>query len=179
MLAKQRLTTCLWFDGQAEEAARFYVSLLPDSRIDAINRAPGDYPAGQAGKVLLVEFTLAGQKFQALNGGPQFQFTEAISMSVSCADQAEVDRLWSALTADGGKPAQCGWLKDRYGLSWRARGLAATDGERRPGTGGARVQGDDADGQTRYCRTRTRRFGLRGAIRFQSPDSGLWQKWKW
>ncbi|MGO9427698.1 VOC family protein [Rhodoblastus sp.] len=119
MLAKQRLTTCLWFDGQAEEAARFYVSLLPDSRIDAINRAPGDYPAGQAGKVLLVEFTLAGQKFQALNGGPQFQFTEAISMSVSCADQAEVDRLWSALTADGGKPAQCGWLKDRYGLSWQ------------------------------------------------------------
>ncbi len=119
MISKPRITMCLWFDGQAEEAARFYVSLLPDSRIDTINRAPGDYPAGQAGKVLLVEFTLAGQCFQALNGGPQFSFTEAISMSVSCADQGEVDRLWSALTRDGGKPVQCGWLKDRFGLSWQ------------------------------------------------------------
>jgi len=119
MIAKPRITMCLWFDGQAEEAARFYVSLLPDSRIDTVARAAGDYPAGQAGTVLLVEFTLAGQSFQALNGGPKYSFTEAISMSVSCADQAEVDRLWSALTADGGKPIQCGWLKDRYGLSWQ------------------------------------------------------------
>ncbi len=114
-----RITPCLWFDGQAEEAARFYVSLLPDLQIDRIARAPGDYPAGQAGQVLLVDFTLAGQKFQALNGGPQFQFNEAVSMSLRCADQAEVDRLWSALTADGGKPVQCGWLKDKYGLSWQ------------------------------------------------------------
>ena len=114
-----KITPCLWFNGQAEEAARFYVSLLPDSRIDRIARAPGDYPAGQAGQVLLVDFTLAGQKFQALNGGPQFQFNEAVSMSLRCADQAEVDRLWSALTVDGGKPVQCGWLKDKYGLSWQ------------------------------------------------------------
>jgi predicted 3-demethylubiquinone-9 3-methyltransferase (glyoxalase superfamily) len=109
----------LWFDGQAEEAARFYTSLLPDSEIQSIARAAGDYPAGRAGQVLLVEFTLSGQKFQALNGGPQFSFTEAISMSVSCADQAEIDRLWDALTSDGGKPVQCGWLKDRFGLSWQ------------------------------------------------------------
>ncbi len=119
MGAGQRITPCLWFDGQAEEAARFYVSLLPDSRIDNVSRAPADYPAGQSGKVLLVEFTLAGQSFQALNGGPQFAFTEAISMSVGCADQAEVDRLWSALTAEGGRAVQCGWLKDRFGLSWQ------------------------------------------------------------
>jgi predicted 3-demethylubiquinone-9 3-methyltransferase (glyoxalase superfamily) len=119
MVGTSRITPCLWFDGQAEEAARFYTSLLPDSQIDSIARAPGDYPAGQAGRVLLVEFTLAGLKFQALNGGPKFSFTEAISMSVSCADQAEVDRLWDALTADGDKPVQCGWLKDRFGLSWQ------------------------------------------------------------
>lgn len=115
----QRLKPCLWFDGQAEEAARFYVSLLPESSIDAVMRAPADYPGGQAGAVLLVEFTLAGQSYQALNGGPQIQFSDAISLSVSCADQAEVDRLWSALTADGGAPVQCGWLKDKYGLAWQ------------------------------------------------------------
>ncbi len=119
MVEKQRIAPCLWFDGQAEEAARFYTSLLPDSRIESIACAAVDFPAGQAGQVLLVEFTLAGQRFQALNGGPQFSFTEAVSMSVSCADQSEVDRLWDALTADGGKPVQCGWLRDRYGLSWQ------------------------------------------------------------
>ncbi len=119
MTIEPRITLCLWFDGQAEEAALFYVSLLPDSRIDDISRAPADYPAGEAGKVLLVAFTLAGQKFQALNGGPQFKFNEAISMSVNCADQAEVDRLWNALTEKGGSPVQCGWLKDRFGLSWQ------------------------------------------------------------
>jgi predicted 3-demethylubiquinone-9 3-methyltransferase (glyoxalase superfamily) len=119
MIVKQKIRPCLWFNGQAEEAARFYVSLFPDSRIDHVARAPGDYPAGQAGDVLLVEFTLAGQAYQALNGGPEFQFTEAISFSVSCEDQAEVDRLWDALIAGGGKEIQCGWLKDRYGLSWQ------------------------------------------------------------
>ena len=114
-----KITPCLWFDGVAEEAANFYVSLLPDSRIDRIDRAPADNPSTSAGAVLLVEFTLAGQPFLGLNGGPQFPFTEAVSFSIECEDQAEVDRLWSALTADGGKPVQCGWLKDRYGLSWQ------------------------------------------------------------
>jgi predicted 3-demethylubiquinone-9 3-methyltransferase (glyoxalase superfamily) len=114
-----KIKPCLWFDGVAEEAANFYVSLLPDSRIDRVNRSPADNPSTPAGAVLLVEFTLAGQPFQGLNGGPQFPFTEAVSFSVECEDQAEVDRLWDALTADGGKPVQCGWLKDRFGLSWQ------------------------------------------------------------
>lgn len=119
MASLQRITPCLWFNGNAEEAARFYVSLLPESQIDNVDRAPAEYPGGAAGDVLLIEFTLAGQKFQALNGGPEFRFNEAISFSLSCADQAEVDRLWSELTADGGAPIQCGWLKDRYGLFWQ------------------------------------------------------------
>jgi predicted 3-demethylubiquinone-9 3-methyltransferase (glyoxalase superfamily) len=114
-----RITPCLWFDGVAEEAANFYVSLLPDSRVDRISRAPADYPSGTAGAVLLVEFTLAGQQFMGLNGGPQFPFTEAVSFSIDCEDQAEIDRLWDALTANGGKPVACGWLTDRYGLSWQ------------------------------------------------------------
>jgi predicted 3-demethylubiquinone-9 3-methyltransferase (glyoxalase superfamily) len=113
-----RIAPCMWFDGQAEEAVDFYVSLLPDSRIDKIVRAPADYPAGSAGSVLVVYFTLAGRPFAALNGGPQFRFTEAVSFMIDCADQAEVDRLWDAL-CDGGKPVACGWLKDRYGLSWQ------------------------------------------------------------
>ena len=114
-----KITPCLWFNGVAEEAANFYVSLLPDSRVDKVQRSPADNPSTPAGAVLLVEFTLAGQLFQGLNGGPQFPFTEAVSFSVECEDQEEVDRLWDALTADGGKPVQCGWLKDRYGLSWQ------------------------------------------------------------
>ena len=114
-----KITPCLWFDGVAEEAANLYVSLLPDSRIDRVNRAPADNPSTPAGAVLMVEFTLADQPFLGLNGGPQFKFTEAVSFTIACEDQAEIDRLWDALTADGGKPVQCGWLKDRYGLSWQ------------------------------------------------------------
>jgi predicted 3-demethylubiquinone-9 3-methyltransferase (glyoxalase superfamily) len=114
----QKVTPCLWFDGQAEQAARYYVSVLPDSRIDRVVRSPADTPSGPAGMVLAVEFTLAGNKFSGLNGGPQFPFTEAVSFQISCQDQAEVDRLWAALS-DGGEPGQCGWLKDRWGLSWQ------------------------------------------------------------
>ncbi|MDP2116472.1 MAG: VOC family protein [Brevundimonas sp.] len=115
---RQKIIPCLWFDKQAEEAAEFYVSLLPGSRIDAVIRAPGDYPSGQAGDVLLVEFTLAGSRYTALNGGPHFNFTEAISLQIDCADQAEVDRLSDALSAVP-EAEQCGWVKDRYGLSWQ------------------------------------------------------------
>lgn len=114
-----KITPCLWFDGNAEEAANFYVSLLPESRIRAIQRAPADNPSTPQGAVLVVEFTVAGQDFMGLNGGPQFRFNEAISFSIDCEDQAEVDRLWEALTADGGEPVACGWLKDRFGLSWQ------------------------------------------------------------
>jgi predicted 3-demethylubiquinone-9 3-methyltransferase (glyoxalase superfamily) len=114
-----KISPCLWFDGRAEEAARFYFSLLPDSRIDAVVKASVDTPGGKAGSVLIVEFTLAGQTYLALNGGPQFHFNEAISLAVSCVDQAEVDRLWEALIADGGMPIQCGWLKDKFGVAWQ------------------------------------------------------------
>ena len=114
-----KITPCLWFDGNAEEAARFYTSLLPDSRIDHVMMSPMDTPGGKQGSVLLVEFTLAGQSYWAMNGGPQYHFTEAISMAVSCVDQAEIDRLWQALTANGGQPVQCGWLKDKFGLAWQ------------------------------------------------------------
>ncbi|RZJ06305.1 MAG: VOC family protein [Brevundimonas sp.] len=115
---RQKVIPCLWFDKQAEEAVNFYVSLLPDSRIDAVIQAPGDYPSGKAGDVLLVEFTLAGSRYTALNGGPYFKFTEAISLQIDCEDQAEVDRLSDALSAVP-EAEQCGWVKDRYGLSWQ------------------------------------------------------------
>jgi predicted 3-demethylubiquinone-9 3-methyltransferase (glyoxalase superfamily) len=110
---------CLWFDGDAQEAAEFYATLLPDSHVDRVWHSPADTPSGPAGMVLTVDFTLAGQRMQGLNGGPEFHFNEAISFVIECQDQAEVDRLWEALTAHGGEPGPCGWLKDRYGLSWQ------------------------------------------------------------
>ncbi len=113
-----KIRPCLWFDGEAEEAANFYVSLLPNSRIDRVQTNVMDSPAGKAGTVLVVDFTLAGQRFMALNGGTRFEYTHAISFEVDCADQAEVDRLWDALS-DGGSIERCGWLKDRYGVSWQ------------------------------------------------------------
>jgi predicted 3-demethylubiquinone-9 3-methyltransferase (glyoxalase superfamily) len=114
-----KISPCLWFNGEAEEAANLYVSLLPDSRIETIQRNPIDGPAGKAGKVLVVEFTLAGQRFMALNGGMKMEYTHAVSFKIDCADQAEVDRLWDALLANGGKAEQCGWLKDRFGVFWQ------------------------------------------------------------
>lgn len=112
-MTRPKVATCLWFDDQAEEAARFYTSLLPDSRIVDDGRVDPDTPP------IMVTFTLAGTPFQALNGGPHFQLNEAASISVSTADQAETDRLWNALIADGGSESQCGWLEDRFGLSWQ------------------------------------------------------------
>jgi len=114
-----KISPCLWFNGEAEEAANLYVSLLPDSRIEKIQRNPIDGPAGKAGTVLVVDFTLAGQRFMVLNGGMKMEYTHAVSFMIDCADQAEVDRLWDALLADGGKADQCGWLKDRYGVFWQ------------------------------------------------------------
>jgi predicted 3-demethylubiquinone-9 3-methyltransferase (glyoxalase superfamily) len=113
-----KIAPCLWFDGQAEQAARFYTALLPDSRIDAVHRAPADFPSGKKGDVLTVEFTLAGRKFTGLNGGPHFAFTEAVSLQIYCDDQAEVDRLTQALSAVP-DAEQCGWVKDKFGLSWQ------------------------------------------------------------
>jgi predicted 3-demethylubiquinone-9 3-methyltransferase (glyoxalase superfamily) len=114
-----KISPCLWFDGVAEEAAEFYTSLFPNSRIDSVDRAPGDTPSGPKGSVLTVPFTLAGRSYIALNGGPDFKFNEAISLSIDCEDQAEVDRYWDALIANGGEPSVCGWLKDRFGVSWQ------------------------------------------------------------
>ncbi|MFD5319903.1 VOC family protein [Streptomyces sp. NPDC127098] len=113
-----KITTCLWFDGQAEEAATFYTSVFPDSRVVDITRYTDAGP-GEPGSVLTVTFELAGRSFVGLNGGPQFTFNEAVSLQVDCADQAEVDELWATLTADGGEEGPCGWLKDKYGLSWQ------------------------------------------------------------
>ena len=112
------ITPCLWFDGNAEEAAKFYASLFPSSHVDAVHRAPSDYPSGKAGDVLLVEFTLMGQPFAALNGGPQFPFNEAISFQIPVETQAEADRFADELSAVP-EAEQCGWVKDRFGVSWQ------------------------------------------------------------
>jgi predicted 3-demethylubiquinone-9 3-methyltransferase (glyoxalase superfamily) len=116
-MTSEPLTTCLWFDDQAEEAARFYTGIFKDGRLGTIHRGT---PAGPRAtdEVVLVEFELNGQKFSGLNGGPQFTFNEAVSIVVTCADQAEVDYYWDRLS-DGGQENVCGWLKDRYGLSWQ------------------------------------------------------------
>ena len=113
-----KITPCLWFNGEAEEAANFYTSILPDSHIDKVHRAVADNPSTPRGAVLTVDFTLGGQQFIGLNGGPDFKFNESISFSIDCADQTEVDRYWEALVAGGGEHSVCGWLKDRYGVSW-------------------------------------------------------------
>jgi predicted 3-demethylubiquinone-9 3-methyltransferase (glyoxalase superfamily) len=113
------ITPNLWFDGYAQQAAEFYASVFPDSRVVNVSRAPADNPSGKKGDVLTVDFVVLGQPFTGINGGPDFTFNEAVSFAIDCADQAEVDRYWEALTADGGEPGPCGWLKDRFGLSWQ------------------------------------------------------------
>ncbi len=115
----QKIRPCLWYNHDGEDAANFYVTLFPDSRVDNVQRSPADNPSMKEGGVLVVEFTLAGQEYIALNGGPHFKFNEAISLQVQTEDQEETDRLWDALTANGGEESQCGWLKDRWGLSWQ------------------------------------------------------------
>jgi predicted 3-demethylubiquinone-9 3-methyltransferase (glyoxalase superfamily) len=114
----QKITPNLWFDDQAEHAAEYYTSLFPNSRIHSVTRSGGGGLDGP-GDVLSVEFELDGHAFIGINGGPMFRFTEAVSFGISCTDQAEVDHYWDALIADGGEEGQCGWLKDRYGLSWQ------------------------------------------------------------
>ena len=133
-----KVAPCLWFNGEAEDAAKFYVSLFPDSRIEQISRY-GDGTAGlpvsfPKGTAWLVEFALAGQRFQALNGGPQFRPTEGMSLSISCRDAQEVDHYWNALTANGGAEVACGWLKDRFGVSWQVvpEGLGELISDRDP-----------------------------------------------
>lgn len=122
MASLQRINPCLWFDNQGEEAARFYVSVFRDASLGAISHysEEGQEIHGRpAGSVMTVEFVLEGQSFVALNGGPQFTFNEAISLMINCTSQEEIDYYWNALTAHGGQPSDCGWLKDRFGVSWQ------------------------------------------------------------
>jgi predicted 3-demethylubiquinone-9 3-methyltransferase (glyoxalase superfamily) len=112
-------TVCLWYDGTAEEAARFYAEVFPDTRVTGVHRAPGDYPDGKQGDVLTVEFTVMGIPCIGLNGGPMFKQTEAFSFQVATEDQAETDRLWNAIVGNGGQESECGWCKDKWGVSWQ------------------------------------------------------------
>ena len=112
-------TICLWYDGDALDAARFYAETFPDSNVGAVHRAPGDYPSGKQGGVLTVEFTVIGIPCLGLNGGAAFKHTEAFSFQIATDDQAETDRLWNAIVQNGGQESQCGWCKDRWGLSWQ------------------------------------------------------------
>ena len=121
-IAEQKITPCLWFDTEAEDAAKFYCSIFENSKIEQVSRyvdAGQEIHGKKVGSVMVVAFNLEGQKFVALNGGPQFKFDEAVSFQISCRTQTEVDYFWSKLTAEGGKEGPCGWLKDKFGLSWQ------------------------------------------------------------
>jgi len=133
------LTTCLWFDGRAREAAVFYTSIFPGSEIADRWIAPTDTPGNMQGDEVVINFKIFGQNFIGLNGGPQFPHTEAISFQIPCADQEEVDKYWEILTADGGEEGRCGWLKDKFGVSWQVT----------PTEMGAYLGGSDAEGRQR------------------------------
>jgi len=112
-------TICLWYDGTALEAAEFYAATFPDSAVQSVHHAPGDYPAGKSGDVLTVQFTVAGIPCIGLNGGPAFKHDEAFSFQIATDDQAETDRLWNAIVGNGGQESECGWCKDKWGVSWQ------------------------------------------------------------
>jgi predicted 3-demethylubiquinone-9 3-methyltransferase (glyoxalase superfamily) len=119
MTKQAKNTICLWYDGGAEDAARFYAKTFPDSSVVASHRAPGDYPSGKQGDVITVEFTVMGIPCLGLNGGPAFKHTEAFSFQVATSDQAETDRYWNAIVGNGGQESMCGWCKDKWGVSWQ------------------------------------------------------------
>src|SRR5689334_3430708 len=138
MADKKRIATCLWFNKNAEEAANFYAATFPDSRVDAVHQAPGDFPGGKAGDVLTVDFTVLGQPFVGLNGGPEFTFTEAVSFQVFTDTQEETDRYWNAIVSNGGQESMCSWCKDKFGLSWQIVPRALMDGMNDPDTAAAK-----------------------------------------
>ena len=118
-MAIAKNTICVWYDREAEAAARFYAATFPDSAVGGVHRAPGDYPSGKAGDVLTVEFTVAGIPCLGINGGPVFRHSEAFSFQIATDDQAETDRYWNAIVGNGGQESQCGWCKDRWGVNWQ------------------------------------------------------------
>ena len=124
---KNKNTICLWFEKDAEEAARFYAATFPDSRVTGVHEAPADFPGGKRGQVLTVEFTVLGIPCLGLNGGPQFKHTEAFSFQIATDTQEETDRYWNAIVGNGGEESACGWCKDRWGLSWQITPRALTD----------------------------------------------------
>ena len=126
MATPAKNTLCLWYDGGAEAAARFYAATFPDSSVRAVHRAPGDFPSGKQGDVLTVEFTVLGIPCLGLNGGPEFPQTEAFSFQVATVDQEETDRYWNAIVGNGGQESACGWCKDRWGVSWQITPIALT-----------------------------------------------------
>jgi len=136
MSAKNRV--CLWFEGGAEEAATFYASVFPDTHVTAVHRAPGDYPDGQEGSVLTVEFTVMGIEVIGLNGGPIFKHSEAFSFQVETENQEETDRYWDAIVGNGGQESNCGWCKDKWGLSWQITPRALSDAMTSPDKAGAK-----------------------------------------
>src|SRR5215207_463517 len=118
-MTQAKNTICLWYDDDAEGAARFYAETFPDSSVDGVHKAPGDFPGGKQGQVLTVEFTVLGIPCMGLNGGPTFKQSEAFSFQIATEDQEETDRYWNAIVGNGGKESECGWCKDRWGLSWQ------------------------------------------------------------
>lgn len=132
-------TICLWYTREAEEAARFYAGVFPNSAVTAVHKAPTDFPGGKAGQVLTVEFTVCGIPCLGLNGGDAFQQTEAFSFQIATEDQAETDRYWDAIVGNGGKESACGWCKDRWGLSWQITPRALSDAMKQGGAVAERV----------------------------------------
>ncbi len=138
MVNPAKNTICLWYDGDAEDAARFYAKTFPDSSVGTVHRAPGDYPAGKKGDVLTVEFTVMGIPCLGLKGGPAIKHNVAFSFQVATADQEETDRYWNAIVGNGGEESQCGWCQDKWGLSWQITPIALTQGYTDPDPGVAK-----------------------------------------
>ena len=148
-------TICVWYDKDAEAAARFYAEVFPDSAVRAVHRAPSDYPSGKQGDVLTVEFTVAGVPCLGLNGGPMFKHSEAFSFQIATDDQAETDRYWNAIVGNGGQESACGWCKDRWGISWQITPrvlIDATGGRRRRGEARVRCHDDHEEDRRRRDR---------------------------